>query len=396
MTETLEGPVAAREAHPGVEPRPLPRSLSPVVLERGAFNALLETLQAHRYEVIGPRVADQAVVYAPVHSADELPLGYTDSWRDGQYRVSRSELPHLFGYTQGVQSWKPYLYPPRTRLLSSESSGQEVTYRPEDPSDAPRYAFVGVRACELAAIHIQDRVFLQGPYPDPHYRARRSGLFIVGVNCTRPGGTCFCSSMGSGPAHTAGFDLAMTEVLEAGRHYFVLEAGSAPGRAVLNVLPVRAATPEELGAAARATQAAADAMGPAWDTRDLPARLAARLEDAHWEDVAKRCLNCANCTMMCPTCFCATIEDSTDLSGTQAERWRRWDSCFAKDFSYIHGGSIRKTGASRYRQWLMHKLSWWHDQFGGFGCVGCGRCTTWCPAGINIKVEAQRLSGACG
>jgi hypothetical protein len=91
--------------------------------------------------------------------------------------------------------------------------------------------------------------------------------------------------------------------------------------------------------------------------------------------------------LVCPTCFCSTVEDTTDLSGEVATRTRVWDSCFTLGHSYIHGGSVRPTTATRYRQWLTHKLDTWWDQFGTSGCVGCGRCTTWCPAEIDLLAE---------
>jgi Fe-S oxidoreductase len=95
--------------------------------------------------------------------------------------------------------------------------------------------------------------------------------------------------------------------------------------------------------------------------------------------------------MVCPTCFCTTVEDVSDVTGDHAERWRRWDSCFTLGFSYIHGGSIRNSGKARYRQWMTHKLASWIDQFGTSGCVGCGRCITWCPVGIDITEEARAI-----
>ena len=107
--------------------------------------------------------------------------------------------------------------------------------------------------------------------------------------------------------------------------------------------------------------------------------------------MAERCLTCGNCTLVCPTCFCTNVEDVGDLTGDHAERWRVWDTCFSVDYSYIHGGSVRPSGRARYRQWLTHKLATWHDQFDSSGCVGCGRCITWCPVGIDITQEVAAI-----
>ncbi|NJL33712.1 MAG: sulfite reductase subunit A, partial [Chloroflexaceae bacterium] len=115
------------------------------------------------------------------------------------------------------------------------------------------------------------------------------------------------------------------------------------------------------------------------------------LEHKRWEQVAERCLSCANCTMVCPTCFCSTVEDTTALDGSHAERWRKWDSCFTVDFSFIHGGTVRRETRTRYRQWMTHKLAAWIDQFGTSGCVGCGRCIVWCPVGIDITAEIAAM-----
>jgi ferredoxin len=267
-----------------------------------------------------------------------------------------------------------------------------------EESDTPRYAFLGVRACDLRAIQIQDRVFVEGPYADPIYRSRRDGALLIAVKCAAPGGTCFCVSMGTGPDVEAGYDLALTEVLADGRHYFTVEVGSPAGAELLDAIPHRDAEPTEEDAAGAIVDAAAERMGRELDTTDIRDLLARNLEHPRWEQVAGRCLSCTNCTLVCPTCFCSTVEDTTDLTGERAERWRRWDSCFDLDHSYIHGGSVRATGAARYRQWLTHKLGTWIDQFGSSGCVGCGRCITWCPVAIDIteEVAAIRAADAAG
>ena len=212
----------------------------------------------------------------------------------------------------------------------------------------------------------------------------------MAVNCAEAGGTCFCVSMGSGPKVEAGYDLALTEITE-GEHRFVVEAGSEAGREVLAELPGRAAMDGDLDAAEAVVQRTAASMGRQMRSDDLRELLAANLEHPRWDDVADRCLTCGNCTMVCPTCFCTSVEDSSDLTGAESSRTRRWDSCFTMDFTHVPGGSVRASARSRYRQWMTHKLSSWVDQFGTSGCVGCGRCLTWCPVGIDITEEVRAI-----
>jgi ferredoxin len=285
---------------------------------------------------------------------------------------------------------KRFLHPPRVRLWQAERDADTIRVAPEAPL-AERFAFIGVRACELHATAIQDRVLLGGEYVDPQYLARREGAFVVAVNCGKAGGTCFCVSMNTGPKAEKGFDLALTELIGEGRHVFLVESGSDEGRGVLAEVPHRSATRDEVEAAQAVTARTAAAMGREMRTDDVREILMCNIEHPRWDDVASRCLSCANCTMVCPTCFCTTVEDTTDLTGEHAERWQSWDSCFTKDFSHIHGGSVRPSARSRYRQWMTHKLATWIDQFGTSGCVGCGRCITWCPVGIDITEEVRAI-----
>jgi ferredoxin len=238
-----------------------------------------------------------------------------------------------------------------------------------------------------------DRVHLGGRFEDPGYRARRGATLIVAVNCTEPAGTCFCASMGTGPRARTGFDLAMTEFIDAERHEFVVEVGTERGASVLEGLRGRDASDADLDRVAEDTARAAARMGRRLKTDSLRDLLYANLDHPAWDEVAARCLTCGNCTLSCPTCFCWTTEDRPDLVGGGAERRRRWDSCFTREFSYIHGGSVRGSAHARYRHWMTHKLAGWHDQFGGSGCVGCGRCLTWCPAGIDITDVARTICG---
>lgn len=364
-----------------------------VVIESKHLQLLLDALLRRGYEVIGPTVRENTLIYEPVTLASQLPVGWADEQEAGRYRLIKQAEPAFFGFVPGAHSWKQFLHPPRLQLWQLERSAGNLKPSVAEAGqiEPPKYAFIGVRACELRAIAIQDRVFLEGPYVDPDYQARREKLFIVAVNCTRAGGTCFCVSMESGPRVTSGFDLALTEVLQEEAHYFLVEIGSLAGAALLEEVPYHPAQPSQIEAASQKVQRATQEMGRNLDTSGLKELLYRNYENPLWDEVASRCLTCGNCTMVCPTCFCTSVQDSTDLSGQKAERWRRWDSCFSVNFSYIHGGSLRPSPKARYRQWLTHKLASWQDQFGSSGCVGCGRCITWCPVGIDLTQEVKAI-----
>ena len=363
------------------------------MLQVGQLSRLTGTLARRGYQVIGPTVRDGAIVYDRIESADDLPAGWTDEQGPGHYRLKRRHDGALFGYAAGPTSLKNHLHPAEVRVLAAERSG--ATFRILDgevPRPSPR-AFLGVRSCDLAAMAVLDRVLFGDRYRDPTYSALREGTFLVAVQCTEPAPTCFCASMGTGPPARAGFDLALTELTESGAHRFLVEVGSDRGAEVLAELELAPATAEDAEAAAAALAAAVRRQVRSVERDGLAEFLPQTFEHSRWDEVAGRCLTCANCTMVCPTCFCTTVDDVTDVTGERAERWRRWDSCFTLSFSYIHGGSVRASSKARYRQWLTHKLASWHDQFGMSGCVGCGRCITWCPAGIDLTEEVRAIRG---
>ena len=358
------------------------------LLDVAGLNALLTTLRREGYLLIGPRVAGNAITYQPIDSVDDLPRGWTATQAPGSYRLARRADAAAFAYGPAFDSLKRYLLPPSEVLWQAHRERGTLTFKPA-AYDAPRIAFIGIRPCELEAIARLDRVFLQGDYADPAYGARRAAMFFVAANCVEPAGTCFCASMNSGPRALSRFDLALTEI----NGVFVAEAGTLRGERAVATLGCAEASQELCDKADGALAAAEMHFRRTVETESLAGDLTAWREHPHWDDVGARCLACGNCTMVCPTCFCHTVEDTSDLSGRQMERRRRWDSCFTGDFSYIHGGSIRPTVRARYRQWVSHKFSAWVEQFGTQGCVGCGRCITWCPVGIDVTEELAHLKG---
>jgi ferredoxin len=370
---------------------------APRWLARAEFPRLIEALRAQGRRVLGPVVRDGTLALDEVSGVDDLPRGWRDEQGPGRYRMARAGGDALFDVVHGPGSLKPHVFAPRERLLEiaiDPGAGPGGGFRATQIApDAPPLAILGVRACDLAGLAVQDRVFLRDRFPDPSYRARRERLFLVAVGCTRAVETCFCAAQDTGPdpRRAGGYDVALTE-LDGG---FLARAGSPAGEALLAdlVLPAPAEGVVAREAAAYAACAASQtrALPPAAAVRDL---LFARLDHPRWDDVADRCLSCGNCTMVCPTCFCHDVRDEPALALDGSVRVREWGSCFDRDHAQVHGVNFRPGIRERYRQWLTHKLAGWVDQFGSSGCVGCGRCITWCPVGIDLTEEVAAIGAA--
>lgn len=370
-----------------------------VVLSLSGLQSLIDELRSRGRRVIGPTLRDSAVVLTEVESVTDLPRGVVDEQAPGHYRATRGSGEAVFGYAAAVASAKEHLFPPdellwrgtRRGATFEVEAGSAATEDASGPQDPRPTALLGLRACDLAAIAVHDEVLLARASADARYAARRVDTFLVAVTCATPAGTCFCASMGTGPRPGPGADLVLTELVDCGEHRFLAEPGSPAGAELLAALPSRPATPDDVQAAAELVAGAVARMGRQLATEGLRDLLYASAESPHWAAVGQRCLSCTNCTMVCPTCFCTSIEDVSDLSGDTDERHRVWDSCFSLEYSHLHGGAVRTSAGSRYRQWLTHKLGSWTDQFGMSGCVGCGRCITWCPVGIDLTEEVAAL-----
>ncbi len=339
---------------------------------------------------MGPTVVDNRLVLDTLGGPEELPRGWTTAAAPGAFELHRRPDKAFFGFNLGQESWKKFLFPAQAPLVQVQRHGDEIHYQPVG-DEMPPLALLGVRACELAALAVHDRVLLDGPAVDPIYARRRAAAFVVAVNCTEADEACFCASLGTGPAASVGFDLSLTELSVTGEQVLLVQAGSARGEKILARLPRQPVSGAHREQGEGLIAGAAGSQTRSLSIEGLPGLLYDRSEHPHWEDVAARCLSCGNCALVCPTCFCHAVTDNVDLAGQEAQRWRTWDTCHTLDHSYIHGGTIRTSGRSRYRQWLTHKLAAWLDQFGCLGCTGCGRCLVWCPAGIDLTAELRAL-----
>lgn len=356
------------------------------------FEKLLDLIKNDGYKLLGPTVRDEVIVYDELQSAKDLPIGWGDEQDPGRYRLRRRGDSAYFGYNLGPHSWKKYLFPPKEKLWSArkQENNKLAILQEKEPSHG-KMAFIGVRACEIEAIFVLDKVFNTQLATYQLYRRRREETLIVAVNCTTAANTCFCASMQSGPHVKTGYDLSLTEVIDENRHFFVLRIGSERGERLCEGLLLNEAKKAEEALALEHVERTIGKMIRGVDNANVHEVLENSWQSTQWDKVAERCINCANCTMACPTCFCSDTEDIVSIDGSHVDRWQSWESCFNLSHSYIHGGSVRHSAQSRYRQWLTHKFGTWWDQFGVSGCVGCGRCITWCPVGIDVTEELQQL-----
>jgi ferredoxin len=365
-----------------------------VVLREDDLTTLISKLSELGYEVKGPVVRSGAIVPGALSGVGDLPRGVHDEQGPGQYRLVHGDDDHLFDWAVGPSGWKSEFFPAHDELWRARTR-EGLVELVEALDERPPLAVLGARPCEAAALAVLDRVFVEGQHRDARYGERREHSFVAVVECSSPAATCFCDSMGTGPNVETGFDLALTELDDDNGHRFLARVGSARALSALEGVASSPASALDLCARDSVLEGARHRMVRHLDTDGLAGVLARNLEHPRWAEVAERCLSCGNCTLICPTCFCSDVRDATDIDG-DVIRERTWSSCFSIDHSYLHGGAVRPTTQSRYRQWMTHKLSSWWDQFDTTGCVGCGRCVTWCPVGIDITEEASAIARSEG
>lgn len=359
-------------------------------LTEQGLSDLISKLTEDGYQVVGPTVTDGVIDFGYIEGLADLPWGQSDKQEPGQYRLKDQGDRWAFGHANGPGSLKTYFHPPERLEWTASQDEQGITFQKND-TPIPRYAFIGLRACDIASLRVLDGVLQDGLSVDSYYSGCREQSILIAVNCTHPSKSCFCTSFGYGPHAEEGFDLVLTENHHKDGNTYLVEIGSERGKDIVKKVAFEPAQQSDIVAKEVLKKKAAKKIKRTLNTNGLKDRLQENPDDPRWQKIAERCLTCGNCTMVCPTCFCSTYEDHTDLKGENTERWAKWDSCFSLDFSFVAGGPARQSGASRYRQWMTHKLSTWVDQFDTYGCIGCGRCITWCPVGIDITEEVDLI-----
>ena len=324
---------------------------------------LLDFFVKRGFTVYGPVIKGKSWVFSEIHSISEVDLNYI-----------RSILPP-----------KKLLLPPKSSIFSFKLDDSFEVF---ESCDFKNVVLFGVHPCDLKAIERLDAFFSLYP-EDVCYKARRQGLFIVGLTCNVVDEHCFCSSLGIDPEASTGFDILITQIGES----FLVESGSLKGLNILRELNFPEAKSEHLEAKMRHIEDLKSRFTKKADFKELDKIAKSKLDHKVWLETAEKCLSCGNCSMVCPVCYCFDVYDSLDLTLKEGARVMELDSCQLLEYAEVAlGGNFRRDRYQRLRHWMLCK-------FGAAGgstytsCVGCGRCLVYCPTSIDLTEVARVLKG---
>lgn len=322
-------------------------------LNKERLSELVKNLKG-KYNLYGPTRSNGLVSYDKVETEKDLLLDFSNS-KLSPKGIFFPETEEMIRYNEGKV--EPVLYQ-------------------EKP-----IAIFGLRPCDAGAISFLNQVFTTKQFQEPNWVARYENSLIFTIGCNYPLPTCFCKSLGNGPFHKEGTDILLTDIGDA----YLVEPCSEPGEKFVKELEfLEKPTSKELDKAKKISEKSEASMNGNLDLSKLNGNLNELWDDPIWEKLGAKCLGCAVCSFSCPTCHCFDIQDEGNQK--RGRRIRLWDTCMFPLFTQEGSGhNPRPEHRERMRQRVMHKFSYIPENFGRFGCTGCGRCVNLCPVNLDIR-----------
>lgn len=323
---------------------------------------------------------ERMLVDYPVFAPMEFEAGF--------FRFDRVEDVRdvVWQYTTTTLPPKKVIFPQHDTLFRFSQENGKPTFEPV-VDKTPR-VILGVHPCDLAGIAMLDWAFSRDPV-DEHYQARRNATILIGIDC-HPDEHCFCTQVGT-DAPEGHFDLFLTPI----KNGFLVTVGTDTGQHFLETYAeTREATPENMAEAGQYQKAKKSEITPQFQTDifNLPLTFQHGVNSPVWSGMAKSCLSCGTCNLVCPTCFCFDVEDHMDIDGKGGVRQRTWDACHLTEFARVAGGhNFRAESNERLRHRFYRKYQYLMTLYGTPFCTGCGRCGRSCPVDINVVDTVNAL-----
>ncbi len=281
-------------------------------------------------------------------------------------------------YRNTVVPPKASLLPPMEEMFRFQKDKEGYQIEPPPKNEQKQLVF-GIRPCDARAIAILDMTFEQA-YEDPYYLSRRNNILLVGLGCTNPCESCFCTSMGTSPTDSTNVDLML---IDTGDEFLIEEVSDKGKELTAKASGLKEATKDDEAKAKEAKKTAYDKVSRKLDTEGIKDKLLASFDDeGFWEKTAAKCISCGICTLLCPTCYCFDIND--ELVRREGTRFRSWDSCGFSLYTKMPMENPRQEKWRRVRQKVCHKYEFYPMTFDVIACTGCGRCIRLCPVNWDI------------
>ncbi len=294
--------------------------------------------------------------------------------------------------TSFLEWYRNTVVPPKANFLPNMEEmfsfrKDEEGYQLKTPPDADKQLIFGIRPCDAKALAILDMTF-EDAYEDPYYLGRRQNGLLVGLGCTNPCDSCFCTSLGISPTESEDVDLMLIDIGDE----FSIEGVTKKGKELIAATDgLEEAIEVDITKAREAKEKAYNRVTRKLNTEGIKDKLLACFENEDfWKRTAAKCVSCGICTLLCPTCYCFDISD--ELVGKEGTRFRSWDSCGFSLYTKMPMENPREEKWRRLRQKVCHKYEFYPMNFDVIACTGCGRCIRLCPVNWDITQALESVS----